>query len=138
MALRLAGRQEDRSILHRCLFVHAETLGWTERVSERLLLAERLLQGGRSAGDRGAVCDGLHVRALAKLTLGDREGFEADRQELRRLSSESDFWYPRAFVPLWEGVSAMMDGRWEDVEPAVAALLSHASHEPNMQNLAAG
>lgn len=137
-ALELAERSDDEIALGRCLFVHAETLGWTPRVSERGLLSERLIDLGRRIGDSSAESEGLHVRALARLTVGDIEGFDRDRARMENLAAEHGAWYPGVFVVLWRGMRAIMKGRFQEAEATVAELYGTASHEPNVQNLCAG
>ncbi|MDE3206674.1 MAG: AfsR/SARP family transcriptional regulator [Acidobacteriota bacterium] len=137
-ALRLAQDSGDDVAIGRCLFVHAEALGWSESAAERLLLAEPLLRLGRRTGDRRLEADGLHVRALARLALGDLQGFDADRANLERTAEGTGYWYAEIFLPLWRAMRYMMEGQLEAVEPLVHELLARATDEPNIQNLAAG
>jgi SARP family transcriptional regulator, regulator of embCAB operon len=135
VALSLAQRSGDPGAIMRCLSIGLFVLGWTPRVNERLLLAERLIALGVANGDRGAEYYGIEARALSRLVIGDLSGFDRD---LDRLDREATQGFSRIWVPLWKGMRAMMDGRLTDVDSTVTSLLALASNEPNVQNLAAG
>jgi DNA-binding SARP family transcriptional activator len=135
-ALALATESGDPTAIARCLFMNGEALDGTPRVTERMLLGERLVSDGLRRGDVVAESDGLHVRSLARLALGDVEGFERDRSRLEALAPEVVNWYRPMFLRVWRGMRLMMEGRFEVVEAAVGELLGVASHEPNVQNLA--
>jgi DNA-binding SARP family transcriptional activator len=135
-ALALATESGDPTAIARCLFMNGEVLDGTPRLTERVLLGERLVSDGLERGDVVAESDGLHVRALARLALGDVDGFDRDRARLEELAPEVHNWYRPMFLRVWRGMRLMMQGRFEVVEAAVGELLAVASHEPNIQNLA--
>jgi DNA-binding SARP family transcriptional activator len=137
-ALALANGSSEARVLARCLLQSGKSLDWTSRLTERTLLGEHLVAHGLAHGDIEAECDGLHLRSLACLALGDIVGFESDRLQLEHLTSEAPNWWRDLFLRVWPGMVAMMDGRFDDAEPAIALLLGLGSHEPDIQNLALG
>jgi DNA-binding SARP family transcriptional activator len=137
-ALGLATESGDPTAIARCLFMNGEALDGTPRVTERMLLGERLVADGLLRGDVVAESDGLHIRALARLALADVGGFDRDRSRLEHLAPEVPNWYRQMFLQVWRGMRLMMEGRFAVVEAAVGELLGLASHEPNIQNLAFG
>lgn len=74
------------------------------------------------------------------MSLGDTAGFDSDRDRLERLSAEVPDWHRHAFLRLWRGARAMMEGRFDDTETELGGLLDLGirSHDPNVQNLALG
>lgn len=66
--------------------------------------------------------DGHSQRAMARLALGDRAGFEADVAACERLGVERRFWFFRWIGALWRATLALIDGRFSEVE----ALANHA------------
>jgi DNA-binding SARP family transcriptional activator len=137
-ALSIAQSADNPRVLARCLFQSGETLDWTARVSERRLVAERLAKHGRDHGDVAAECDGLYLRALARIAVGDVEGFDEDRFRLEQLSPGYPVWYRHFFLWLWEGARSMMRGEFVDAESSLCRLFAVGSEEPNIQNLATG
>ena len=137
-ALARARRCGDDGALARALFVHAEVLGWSPRVRERLALASELLLLAERRGDPQALANARHVSALARLECGDVRAFDAEVARIERLRARIDYWYTDMFCSLWRGMRALVDGRLDDVEPAAGELLAHAQHEPNVLNLYLG
>ncbi len=88
---------------------------------ERLALAEELVSAAPPDGWDGWR-DGHSQRAMARLTLGDRGGFEEDVAACERLGVERRFWFFRWIGALWRATLALMDGRFGEVE----ALAGHA------------
>lgn len=137
-ALELADASDDPKLVARCLFQTGESLDWTARAAERTIIAERLVEHSLTHGDPEAEREGLHLRALVRLSLGDLEGFDGDRSRLAQLAEEVPGWHRNVFLRLWRGTRSMMDGRYDQVEASISELLALASHEPNIQNLAFG
>jgi DNA-binding SARP family transcriptional activator len=125
-------------VVARCLYQSGEALDWTARASERRLVAERLVRHGRDHGDTAAECEGLHLRALARIAVGDVAGFDADRALLEHLSAGYPAWYRHFFLWLWEGARSMMQGEYVQVERSLSRLFAVGAEEPNVQNLATG
>jgi hypothetical protein len=137
-ALALARACGDSAALARALFVHAEVLGWSPRIQERMALADELMQLALATDDPRAQANAHHVRALARLELGDVKGFDSDLDAIDTLRRQIDYWYIDMFTLLWRGMRALMDGRHDHVELNASELLAYAGHEPNVVNLYAG
>jgi DNA-binding SARP family transcriptional activator len=137
-ALEIANSCGEPTVIARCLLQCGEALDWSPRISERMLVAEQLIAHGAEHGDRLAQCDGIHLRALARLALGDLAGFDEDRRRLAALSPGFPTWYRHFFLWLWDGTRALIRGDFAAVEVALGALFAAGGEEPNIQNLAAG
>lgn len=139
-ALRVANESGDPGVIAQCLFQCGEALEGSPRLPERLVLADQLVAHAIVHGDVVGECDGLHLRALARLSHGDVAGHDDDRERLERLSAEHPDWHRRVFLRLWRGARSMMEGRLDEAEPELGALLDlgSRSREPNVQNLALG
>jgi DNA-binding SARP family transcriptional activator len=137
-ALAVAQRSRDPVALSRCLWIQLDVLGWTPRVGERLVLAERLVALAGTTDDAEAEYFGLKSRAINTLVLGDLATFDRELARLETQGRDVRDGYSRIQVLLWRGMRAIMDRRFDDVEPAIASLLTLASREPNVQNLATG
>ena len=85
------------------------------RPTERLALADELVSAAPPGGWDGWR-DGHSQRAMARLALGDRQGFEADRAACERLGIERRSWFFRWIAALWATTLALVDGRFTEVE----------------------
>jgi hypothetical protein len=64
--------------------------------------------------------NGYGMRAMGRLSGGDRAGFEADVAACERLGAERRFWYFRWNGAFWRASLALLDGRFDEVEPLAA------------------
>lgn len=137
-ALDTARGAGDPDVLTRALYVRAVTLLGSEHTSERRRLGEELLDLADTTRDLAARGDGLRIRAIARLELGDRTGFEADAAALEELAERLGSRVWRANVWEWRGLLALLDGRFDEVESAAATMLQYAGDDPNFVNVFAG
>ena len=114
-ALDLARLSGDREALGVALLMRAFGLSGTDCAGERLATAEELVSAAPPDcwdGWRG----GYEQRAAARISVGDRAGFEADAAACERLGTERQYWYYRARAALFRVTSALLDGRFDEVE----------------------
>ena len=122
-ALALARESGDREAVYSALVARTTILADTGKARERLALEEELLAmgppSGPVAGTRWMHSSG-RGRAKARLVLGDRAGFESDVDTLERLAmarhSQGGMW----MAALWRTASALLDGRFGEVEALAA------------------
>jgi DNA-binding SARP family transcriptional activator/tetratricopeptide (TPR) repeat protein len=119
-ALELARQSGDSEALGVALRARSMALAETERAEERLTIAEELVSAAPPGGWDGWR-GGYEQRAVARLVMGDRKGFEADADATARLGTERRFWYYQRIGALWQATLALLDGRFEDVEAFAAA-----------------
>lgn len=92
---------------------------------EHLALAEELVSAAPPDGWDGWR-NGYSQRAMARLSLGDRAGFEADAAACERFGAHRRFWYFRWIGALWQAGLALLDGRLGEVEGLAAHAASMA------------
>ena len=119
-ALELARKSGDKEALGVALFARRATLAPTERARERLAVAQELVSGAPPGGWDGWRA-GHEQRAVARLAVGDRAGFDADGAATARLGADRRFWYYRQKAGLWQVTQALLDGRFDDAEELVNA-----------------
>ncbi len=124
-ALALARRSADGTALRVALNARMAVVGDSGDAHERLALADEMVSLAPSAG-RDWAPDAYGKRAMARLVLGDRAGFEADAAEDERLGGQRRSAYLRWRTALWRAMRALLDGRFGDV----AALASAAAAVP--------
>jgi tetratricopeptide (TPR) repeat protein len=114
-ALDLARRSGNLEALGVTLLVRSLELNVTGRAQERLAVAEELVSAAPPDGWDGWR-GGYEQRAAARIAMGDRAGFEADAAECGRMGQERRFWFYRSRAALWRVTSALLDGRFDDVD----------------------
>ncbi len=134
-ALALARRSGDLDALGMALQARCTVVGASGAVDEHLVLAEEMVSAA-PPGDWHGWRMGHVQRAIARLRLGDRAGFDADADAVDRLGAERRFWGIRFNAQVWRGTQALLDGRFADVEALVAQLFAAASRIP-MSDVAA-
>ncbi|MGH9277801.1 MAG: BTAD domain-containing putative transcriptional regulator [Acidimicrobiales bacterium] len=137
-ALRLARHAADTDALELALSVRALTLVGTEHVSHRLLLGEEMLELADRSGNQRAQARALRIRAPARLELGGVAGFDEDVSRLEQLADAVRHWAYQSDAAQWRTLKALLDGRFEDVEPGVERMVSHAGRDPNFLGAAIG
>lgn len=128
-ALALARESGDGEALGVALSLRCKALAETPAAQERLALAEELVAAvppGGWDGWRG----GHEQRAIARLVVGDREGFEEDASASARLGTERRFWYYQQIGLLWRATLGLLDGRFHEVERLAAAANSPGDRKP--------
>jgi tetratricopeptide (TPR) repeat protein len=118
-ALELARRSGDSEALGVALLTLGRTLAETEHAEERLALTEELVSAAPPGGWDGWRA-GHEQRAIARLVMGDRQGFEADATANARLGRERRFWYYERSGALLQATLALLDGRFEDADRLAA------------------
>jgi tetratricopeptide (TPR) repeat protein len=113
-AMTLARRSGDPEALGVALLTATGFVG-SLYPRERLALAEELVSAAPPDGWDGWR-DGHSQRAMSRLALGDRSGFEADVGACERLGVERRFWFFRWIGALWRATLALIDGRFDEVE----------------------
>ena len=93
-SLTLARTAGDPESVAWALYLRAITLVATGDIDERMAIAEELVGLSQDRDDSRAKLDGHVMRATTRLELGDIAGFEADTDELERLSSRLQWWAP--------------------------------------------
>ncbi|MDQ3973648.1 MAG: hypothetical protein M3276_04825, partial [Actinomycetota bacterium] len=123
----LARRSGQLDALTVALFERAGRLVGCGRADELLAVAEELASAPvpRTPGGVHPLRGGLRMRAIARLTVGDRAGYEVDRAAYEQVCRDI-----RAFTPhdqLFPAILlALLDGRWAEAE----ALLRRRQRHP--------
>ena len=133
-ALALARASGDTDAIHAALVARRSFLCETPRAQEWLTVEEELAAVGPPAGPV-AGSRWLHGvgrgRAVARLALGDRTGFDADGRAVDRWFTELRNTGLGTQLAIWRGAAALLDGRFAEVEAHAAALaiLAPTLHE---------
>ncbi len=114
-AIALARRSGSQEALGVALLMRSWDLGNTGQAEERLAVAEELVSAAPPDGWDGWR-GGYEQRAVARIALGDRAGFESDAAACERIGRERQFWYYQAKAVLWRVTRALLDGRFDEVE----------------------
>lgn len=119
-ALALARRSGDPDALGVTLCELAGLLRGSPNAQEFLELADELVRLAPPDGWDGWR-NGYDYRAMARLALGDRAGFEADVAATERFGAERRFWYFQWRGAVGTATIALLDGRFDEVEQLAAA-----------------
>jgi tetratricopeptide (TPR) repeat protein len=118
-ALALARASGERDAVYAALVARTRVIGDMARARERLALEEELLAMGPMSGPV-AGARWMHSlgrgRAVARLVLGDRAGFESDVDDVERRTAEMGSRGGQAHAALWRATLALLDGRFGEVE----------------------
>jgi DNA-binding SARP family transcriptional activator len=115
-ALALARQTGSDEALAAALRLTIRTLYGTTRIVEQIPLANELLTIGRRTGEQRSELLALAFRHNAHLQLADRAGYDADLAELRRRAAEVGTRRARYILAVTQGLQALMEGRFADVE----------------------
>ena len=130
-ALRVARCCGDPEALGVALVTACARLRGSPHAHEYLALAEELVSAAPPDGWDGWR-DGYSYRAMGRLCLGDRPGFEAAVADCRRFGSERRFWYYRWIAGVWSATLALLDGRFAEAEALAAQAHDLATGDWNM------
>ena len=119
-ALELARRSGHPDALGVALCELAGLLRGSPDAQEFLKLADELVRLAPPDGWDGWR-NGYDFRAMARLALGDRAGFEADVAATQRFGAERRFWYFQVEGAVCAASLALLDGRFDEVEPLASA-----------------
>lgn len=101
------------------------TLYGTTRIAEQVALADELLALGRRTGDQRSELLALAFRHNARIQLADRAGYEADLEELQQRATEVGTRRARYILAVGQGLQALMEGRFAEVERLSEQALSY-------------
>jgi hypothetical protein len=114
-ALALARGSGDSDALGAALGVACNAVRGSPQLDLFLARAEELVTAAPPDGWDGWR-NGHGMRAMGRLSAGDRAGFEADLAACERLGAERRFWYFQWNAALWQASLALLDGRFDEVE----------------------
>lgn len=126
-ALALARQSGDADAVHAALVACKRFLVDSPRAREWLAVEDELVAIGPVSGPVAGASRWIHSlgrwRALARLTLGDRTGFEHDAGRLEARSGELQNPAAQWMDLLWRATLALLDGRLVEVEQLAATHL---------------
>jgi DNA-binding SARP family transcriptional activator len=128
-ALAMARRVGDGATLGRALMALSWSLWGSERAGEQLALAQELVDLGVASHNPLQELEGRLLRAPCRLALGDVGGFDADADDLARGARRLRWVYGAAHGALWKALRALMDGRFDEVDPLATAMLTHSGRD---------
>ena len=114
-ALTLARQSGDEQAIGVALAGISDLLRGMPQAHEFLAVADELVSTAPPGGWDGWR-NGVERRGLARLILGDRDGFEADVAACGRFGAERRFWYFRQRSKMFQATLALLDGRFGDVD----------------------
>ncbi len=129
-ALALARESGDINAIGVALSTIGGTLG-PLRIREALDVAEEMVSGA-PPGAWDGWRNGIGIRCRVRLTLGDRDGFEADVSACDRYGAERRFWFFRWNARYYMATLALLDGRFGEVEALAVAAARTAPEEFDM------
>ena len=131
VALALARESGDSDAVHTALVARKLLLADSPRAREWLAVEEELVAIGPRSGAVAGVSRWMFSlgrgRALARLSLGDRTGFESDADRLGTWTGELQNRGGQWQDALWRATLALLDGRFGEVEALASASLSLVS-----------
>jgi len=128
-AIEHAQRTDDINLYATALHAQFLTLLGTPAVT-KLLDTARILRDLEGATPDTKM-HGDRFVALAKLIMGDREGFARSYTSMEAFVSETPSKYWRTLIDMWQPMLALVDGRLDDAEPLIDRVLENASADPN-------
>ena len=114
-AVAIARRCGDYDALGMALWSLAGALRGSPHAEEYLAVSEELVTSVRP-GLWDGWRTGHDFRALGRLVLGDRDGFEEDVAACERVGVEGRFWFFRWTGAMRQATIALLDGRFSEVE----------------------
>lgn len=129
-AVEHARRTDDIELQANALHAQCLTLLGTSAVRQ-LLDTARLLRDLTGATTANTKLQGHRYVALAKLIMGDRDGFARSyaRMEAQFTQTPSKYW--RALIDTWQPMLALMDGRFVEGADLIDHVLDNSSADPN-------
>jgi class 3 adenylate cyclase len=133
-SLRVARLAEDPDSVAWSLYLCAITSMATGAVAERLARCEELVALSRGRDDSRGKLDGLVVRAVTRLEVGDVAGFDADTTELERLGERLHWWA----ADFWSGnlriTHAVLEGRLAEAYENIEGQFKRGAQDLNAIN----
>jgi tetratricopeptide (TPR) repeat protein len=137
-ALQLARDSGDRRTLSDVLSVVLFTLYGTARMDEIIDLSDEMIALAETISDPSSRSDALAARALARLALGEQEGFKSDRLELERFAAQYRLRLKSAIAASLKVIEALAAGRFDEAESDSRTMLDSGEDDPNIVNLSLG
>jgi tetratricopeptide (TPR) repeat protein len=115
-AVDMARRVGDGRALAYALSSLCDAIAGPDHIDERLALATEMVELGRESGDRQMELLGRRFRVLAFLEQGDIASVDAEIEAFGRLAESLGQPLYTCYVPVFRGMRAAMQGRFEDAE----------------------
>ncbi|MDQ3896163.1 MAG: hypothetical protein M3326_02745, partial [Actinomycetota bacterium] len=119
-ALALARSTGDPATVGPALLMRARVLIGSPRAAELLTVSDELVTAAPPGAWHGWR-HGHRLRAVARLMNGDRDGFDADVDELERRGRQTFNWMDGGAAARYRVTQAFVDGRFDDVAALVDA-----------------
>ncbi|GAC1517501.1 MAG: BTAD domain-containing putative transcriptional regulator [Acidimicrobiales bacterium] len=133
-AVAIARAAGDPVALVEALDARFTTLSGTPDVDQRLEVSEEMVAIASQANDLSALGDAYRFRAAARLTRGDRPGFDRDFAAMTALGEEMRDGFLRAISAQWRATVALLDGRFDDVEAYAGEAVELSGQDLNFVN----
>ncbi len=131
-AIRAAEDARDPDALALALVGRHLVLYGPGHLQDRLAVSERLVQVVRAEGSREALAMGLLWRGMALLEAGEIQAADQVRQEFAAVADELRQPSYQVHAAEWRAMRALLDGRLDEAEPLIAAMLSAGAHADPM------
>ena len=133
-AVKIARATGDHVALVEALDARFTTLSGPPDVRRRLDVAEEMVMVASRGHDLSALGDAHRFRAAARLTSGDRGGFDRDFAAMNSLGDQMREGFLRAISAQWRATVALLDGRFEAVEAYAGEAVELSGQDLNFVN----
>lgn len=137
-AINLATGSNDSEALAYCLITRCMVLQYSSCSSEQVELASQAVRLAHDSGHTRLLVDSYAVRMRASLELGMLEAVASDGRRLAHLAMERGSWLARINGSMYEGMLALLQGRFDEVTLHANDLLVTAPKELNYSNVYLG
>ena len=133
-AVDMARATGDPLVLVSALEARVTALAGHPDVVQRMSTADEMVALAERCNDRSRLAYAHYVRAIPRLTSGDREGFDRDFAAMTALARRTGDGYLLAITEQWRAAVAMLEGRFAEAEPVAGEAVELAGHDPNFVN----
>lgn len=134
-ALDLAQSTDDPEVLAVALMARYYALWGSERVTEQLEVANRLLNSSAvTPSGLPASIDAHRLRATPLFALGDVDGFGKEMEELAWVGEQLHNPYCLGLAKQWQAALALLEGDFASVEPLAGEAVAIAGDDENFKN----
>jgi tetratricopeptide (TPR) repeat protein len=127
-AIAMAERTGDADTLAFALVARHLALCGPGGLADRLATSQRLLRVAEEAGSRESLAMALQWRSAALIEAGDVQAADQTMQRYAALTDELRQPAYRVHMAEWRAMRALLDGRFDDAEPLIAATLALGAH----------